>query len=250
MSPLTTLLRWFKRKLEDLLFPLRLHLGRKIMFDSRRQIVQVSPTELIKGPCSEQELEAMLYVSSRTAVHLPRVHRIYRRRRGMYIAMDFVRGERLDKVWPGLSKDERKGVVGEICGRLKELHAITVPSTLGLAIASCDGGAVHDGILSTSSLGPFATLSDFRDLLQTSPNLTAYREMWDSPQAEKAGCVLTHVDIAPRNIIRRDSDGALVIIDWEFSGWWPEYWERIKYHFADFPETPEWTALMDEAMGT
>lgn len=80
------------------------------MYDERRKIVQVSPTELIKGPCSSQELEAMLCVAPHTSMRVtaPKVHRTYQRKDGMYIAMDFASGERLDHIW--LSLSERSGV--------------------------------------------------------------------------------------------------------------------------------------------
>ncbi|KAK4553848.1 hypothetical protein LTR86_009023 [Recurvomyces mirabilis] len=245
------LLHTLKTLLQDLLFPLRMHFGRKIISSPQRQIVRISRHTLIKGPCSDQELEAMVYVSSHTTVSLPRVQRVYRQSRGrMYIAMDFIRGGRLDELWPDLDQKERRGAVGEVCEMLRKLHAIPVPRELGLAISSIEGGALHDGIFGPSPLGPFTSIQEFHDRLEGNPNVDQYREIWDSPQAEASRSVLSHADIAPRNLIRRDEDGELVLIDWEFSGWWPEYWERVKWHFTDFPETEGWVGMMDEGANT
>jgi hypothetical protein len=248
MSPSHPLLSWIRTKLQDLFFPLRMHLGRKIMYDCQRQIVQISCHTLVKGPCSEQELEAMRYVAAHTKVLLPWIHRIYRRREGLYIAMDFVRGEGLDKLWPNLNYEESRRAVEVVCKQITALHAITVPPQLGLSVASCEGGAVRDGILSLSPLGPFPTVTDFYKCLEQNPNLDAYRQIWDSAGAAKARCVLSHADIAPRNIIRRTVDGELVLIDWEFAGWWPKYWDRVKWHSSDFPEVEGWVGMMHEAM--
>ena len=33
----------------------------------------------------------------------------------------------------------------------------------------------------------------------------------------------THADLAPRNIMIRDGR-VVAIVDWAFSGWYPEYW--------------------------
>lgn len=43
--------------------------------------------------------------------------------------------------------------------------------------------------------------------------------------------VLTHADLSPRNIIV-NGDQVVGIIDWEMSGFYPEYWEYAKamYH--------------------
>lgn len=45
-------------------------------------------------------------------------------------------------------------------------------------------------------------------------------------------CVLTHGDIRPANImvqLRQDKTwGVAAVIDWEASGFYPEYWESVK----------------------
>ena len=39
--------------------------------------------------------------------------------------------------------------------------------------------------------------------------------------------VLTHGDLQPRNILVYGTE-VIGIIDWELSGWYPEYWEFVK----------------------
>ncbi|KAL1891911.1 hypothetical protein Cpir12675_004770 [Ceratocystis pirilliformis] len=53
------------------------------------------------------------------------------------------------------------------------------------------------------------------------------REILHLPHCEKE--VLTHGDLAPRNILV-DPDTALItaILDWESAGWYPDYWEWAK----------------------
>lgn len=47
-----------------------------------------------------------------------------------------------------------------------------------------------------------------------------------------AKCVFTHGDVRPANImVDKDKDGTwgiISIIDWEASGFYPEYWESVK----------------------
>jgi thiamine kinase-like enzyme len=40
--------------------------------------------------------------------------------------------------------------------------------------------------------------------------------------------VLTHGDLSPRNIIVQDNK-ITGLIDWEIAGWFPEYWEYVKF---------------------
>lgn len=235
---------FIRRNLENWLFPLRMALGCKIMSDERRKIVQVSRTELIKGPCSSQELEAMLYVGEHAGaiVSAPAVHRTYQRGDGVYIAMDFVAGERLDHVWLSLSEGEQREVVGQIWGWLCTLRALP---GIGMAVSSVDGGGVRDGAICQDIVGPFAHLKGFELMMATSaPGLDDFKHFWTPPGQAFESC-LTHADISPRNIIRC-RDGSLSILDWEFAGWWPPYWVYVKWHFSDFPPLPGWTDMLDD----
>jgi aminoglycoside phosphotransferase (APT) family kinase protein len=248
-----SLLRFLKQKLEDWLFPIRMHFGRKIMYDQRRMIVQVSSTELIKGPCSEQELEAMRYVGQHTRVSIPKVHRTYRRRNGLFIAMDFIQGQGLDCVWSGLTVDEKKMTTRRIWSQLRNLRAATSFQQSDVAVGSMRGGSVFEPAISQDRIGPFMTLEDFHTLLRDqpppAPEMKSFAHFWaqDGSNA-RWNSVLTHADLAPRNIIYSE-DGSLTIIDWEAAGLWPEYWECVKWHFTDFPHLPGWSDMMDEVSG-
>ena len=46
--------------------------------------------------------------------------------------------------------------------------------------------------------------------------------------------VLTHNDLSPRNILVRDGK-VVAIVDWELSGFYPDYWEYVKAYFW-----PDW----------
>ncbi|GFF72131.1 hypothetical protein IFM61392_02661 [Aspergillus lentulus] len=38
-------------------------------------------------------------------------------------------------------------------------------------------------------------------------------------------CVFTHADIAPRNVMTDEQNTVTGILDWEWVGWYPDYWE-------------------------
>lgn len=247
MAALLTLL---KRCVEDWLFPIRLRLGKRIMYDERRKIVQVSRTELWKGPCTTQELEAMLFVAENTSVCVPRVHRTYQGREGLFVAMAFVRGQRLDHIWPRLSDDQKEELVGRVWCSVQKLRAAPRPPLLGsITVGSASlGGSVRDGALSQEAVGPFSRLEDFNRLLRGALSVQEFDRFWregcNDDNDEHKRSVFVHADLSPRNIIVTE-DASLCILDWEFAGWWPAYWEYVKWHFADFPPLPGWVDTMD-----
>ncbi|KAI0393458.1 hypothetical protein F5Y17DRAFT_458920 [Xylariaceae sp. FL0594] len=54
--------------------------------------------------------------------------------------------------------------------------------------------------------------------------------------------VLSHCDLAPRNIMVQD--GTITgLIDWEFCGWYPEYWEYVKFFQRS---GPDWLAYVED----
>ena len=76
--------------------------------------------------------------------------------------------------------------------------------------------------------GPFPDDHTFRKTIGEAYYANAGRrrtpeEVTDSLPSSSSS-VLSHCDLAPRNIL---VDGGKItgIIDWEFAGWYPEYWE-------------------------
>lgn len=49
----------------------------------------------------------------------------------------------------------------------------------------------------------------------------------------------THGDLTPNNIMIDDKDTIVALLDWENSGWYPEWWEVAK--FAREPRYKRWT---------
>ena len=181
--------------------------------------------------------------------------------------MDFIPGRRLDGIWQGLTGVEKREVVEELWGMVRELRALKVPEGIAggeMVVGSAEtGGPVRDGALTTlDAVGPFKTITSFHETLRGNSSLAEFEHLFRStnhnkntnhdhdtaPRSALYKTVFTHADLCPRNLIRGD-DGKLYIIDWEFAGWWPGYWEYVKWHFSDFPACPEFVGLMDEVSG-
>ncbi|KAJ5154949.1 uncharacterized protein N7500_010388 [Penicillium coprophilum] len=99
-------------------------------------------------------------------------------------------------------------------------------------IGSIDHGPVADHCLLTSvDKGPFQSKEDFNTAL-----LEIYQRA--APKHHTGSCpsgmlptshsiVFAHGDLRPQNIMVKNGY-VVAIIDWELSGWYPEYWEFAK----------------------
>lgn len=183
----------------------------------------------------------------------PKFFRTYRRKDGLYIEREFWRGNTLDDIWNDRSIDERRSYVEAIWQQLKELRMHSPPADLGnVAVGSITGGSVKDDTISLSPIGPYTSLGDFENTLKDTPEELGFPASWDTDE-ELRKIVLTNSDIAPWNILVRSEGqpGEVVLFDWDFGGWWPAYWERVKWHVAEFEpgEFESFVELMDEVSG-
>ena len=231
------------------LFPYRIRAGRKFLFLEQRMVVQVGSDRIIKGPCMEQELEALQFVAKYTTIPVPKVHRTYRRNEGLFIEMDFVKGVNLETVWETveLSNTQKSNIFKSIEDYVSQLRSFTSPD--GVAVGSVTGGPVKDGRITHLAISPFTNITDFHRHLRRDIPLERCTEAYCNDvlicHQRNYQTVFAHADLCPRNIIL-DPEGVPVIIDWECAGWWPEYWEYTKCYFAIFKDTPGWLNLVDE----
>ena len=223
----------------NLIFPVLMYFGRKIMYDENRKIVRTSATRLIKGPCTEQELEAMLFVTDQPSIQAPRVHRTYRRHDGLFIEMDFILGRRLDQAWPDLEPNEREAVVKDLGKMIIAIrYLLTDATTCVVGSARC--GLFKDGRISSRENSPRQSLIDFHLLLRRGVPIEKLGNDVNESHHTDYKSVFTHADLCPRNIILKGNSLQPVLIDWEFAGWWPEYWEHTKSVFAMWEDLPGW----------
>ncbi|KAB8227632.1 aminoglycoside phosphotransferase family protein [Aspergillus alliaceus] len=166
---------------------------------------------LIKGPCKKVELEAMQYVAKRTTVPVPKVFTVYPYHDArIHIEMEYIRGIDLETAWLDghLSHDQKKKhLISEIAGYVNQLRSLEPPHKGFVGSASGEGGL------------------DGRDCAQVFG-----QEVTDSHTRYYRSC-FSHADLAPRNIIIENGKIA-ALIDWEYGGWYPEYWEYTKAHYV------------------
>ncbi|KAF9517435.1 hypothetical protein BS47DRAFT_533384 [Hydnum rufescens UP504] len=195
-------------------------------------VVRIGPKVLLKhhGTVRPTEAFTMDFVRRQTHLPVPAVHDVFLDRRGhVYIMMDYIDAPELQAVWRRLSLAQRSAVVQELVTYLVELRALSPPDPN--AVQAVDGGSLIDVRLGSEPFGPFAAVDDFHMYLghtiihdRLASNHPYAREALERCRHRTYRIIFSHSDLAPRNILYKDGHIA-AIIDWEFSGWYPEYWE-------------------------
>lgn len=141
--------------------------------------------------------------------------------------MDHVEGETLEDLWPTMSEDEKKSIARQL-GRFISL--MRSDGQQEVSIGSIDGPALDRRHFQDYTGGPFTNEADFNaflfNLYPQTPR--AIKENLAAMMRSDHRICFTHGDLAPSNIIIKN--GVIqALVDWELSGWYPEYYEYVKF---------------------
>jgi len=210
----------------------------------------VSRGRIIKGLCDATELEALELVAKHTSIPTPKVYKIHRHAGRLYIEMEYIPGMDLQTAWQcgHLLPEEKKHIVEEIALYFKQLRSMEPLQEQ--AVGSALLKQCLDHRVGSPLFGPFKNHGEFHSFLRRHIPLDKCAEVFSEEVARchsrKYRSCFTHADLCPRNII---VNGGMVaaIIDWEFAGWYPEYWEYTKAHFGRI-NMPDWYEQFENAV--
>ncbi|KAF2193626.1 kinase-like protein [Zopfia rhizophila CBS 207.26] len=199
--------------------------------DSHRKVVKVGSNMVAKLRLDPEaaEAESMTFIRNHTTIPVPRVLNTYEEEGYRYILMEFVEGELLEKIWGKLSSSERSVILNELKDYICQMRQIKCPN--GTPIGSITGGpAIDRRQLDSAKDGPFKSEADFNEwqlaqLHEETP--LSRRDLFAALHRTDHEIVFSHGDLAFHNIIVREGHIA-AIIDWEYSGWYPEHWDYCK----------------------
>lgn len=167
------------------------------------------------------EALALAFVAEHTTIPVPRLIASDWDR----VTMEYVEGQTLQQAWPVLTAEERFGVLEQLAGYIAQLRALG-----GVYLGRLDGDGVVLPSIFTRSGGPFKTVAEMHHWLvrppRSKPEMSMYHHQITSQLGADYPIVFTHGDIAARNIIIRDGR-VVALLDWEFAGFYPEYWEYV-----------------------
>ncbi|OAA38530.1 Protein kinase-like domain protein [Cordyceps fumosorosea ARSEF 2679] len=197
-------------------------------------VYKINPTTVVKTGriVRMAEAETMKFVLDNTSIPVPKVHNAYvdEMTGHVVIIMDFVEGQSLDEAWVAYTEDERRSVIAQLQDHMSQLRSFK-----GSFIGCIDGTPCQDQYFYSEkeNYGPYQTEQEFNqgiiDVMrkQGPYTFTEWRcDVWEDVMKNHE-IVLTHNDFDPRNILVRGAK-VVAILDWEFSGFYPEYWEYCK----------------------
>ena len=151
-----------------------------------------------------------------------------------YIFMSFIAGPTLESVWSRLPKEQKVSLSNDLSGVLLELRALQLPKD-GLLGGVGGEGCKDSRRRSRISQKPIRSIADFEDFVFSNPHFggSVYIKLLRSmSQSQASKIVFSHADLRPANIVvlpDQQGDYRIAgILDWEMSGFYPDYWESVK----------------------
>ena len=182
-----------------------------------------------------QEALSMNFVTQNTTIRIPRVLDVFTIEGAVYIIQERIKGPVLEDIWHKLSPKEQHSSMLQLKDCLDQLRALKPPHPE--RVQAVDGSGLIDDRVQRGIWGPFANHDDFHcrclnhDVLRAHPDrYPRVQEALSKVYGKQYRTVFSHGDLGPHNILW--NDGKIVIIDWERSGWFPEYWDFTKTYIA------------------
>ncbi|CAG8124898.1 unnamed protein product [Penicillium salamii] len=218
-----------------------------------RKIIRISEDRVVKFGFNLNPSEAanLQFVAENTTIPVPKPYDVgWEDGKVTSIEMDYIPGNPLDKVWPSMDSTQRLSIANQLQGYISQLRKLK-----GDFIGSADRGKITYGSLFATRCGPFDSEKAFNewrlsDIKRDLKDPMKPCVMFALPDDHEI--LFTHGDISARNINVDENGNITGILDWETSGWYPEYWEYVEsvhqrsdpdgwtdYHSIIFPDRYE-----------
>jgi aminoglycoside phosphotransferase (APT) family kinase protein len=202
------------------------------LYDYGNKIVRLSKSVVLKAGVHLEPSEAENMRLAAELLHLPvpRVHRAFRRdicesddvNAGHFIVMDYISGQTVEECWDSLSQDVRESVASQVADMIETMQSRLLNNVPPGPLGGAGGKPFIGPWFAYYGGGPFATLQDFENSYNHKLDVCITLKLIarNAPRFRFNSAVLTHQDIAPRNLIL-DLQGKLWLIDWGWAGVYP-----------------------------
>lgn len=168
--------------------------------------------------------------------------------------MSTLPGVSLHSVWAGFDDATKLRVCRDVWDLIAQIRSVPLPEHLEPgAYSLADGSPCLDPLVgSYSDIAPYSfddqTLRARIYERYVANNGLSYRDPPDLrdllPRSDIS--VFTHSDIGPRNILVDEAGHISGLLDWESSGWFPDYWETaqiIRHGHGVEHDWPHWMTI-------
>lgn len=166
----------------------------------------------------------------------PRPYGLVRFHNYFVLFTTYIPGLDLEKAWPQLDDTQKQNISTQLDKIFISLRSLPFPKDTPLGDIQGEG-CMDSRRWTRTSTTPIMTIDQFEDFIFAGSKTASpvYKQLLRELTPNSTGkrtCVFTHCDVRPANIIvGKDEQGAWVVngvVDWEQSGFYPEYWECIK----------------------
>ncbi|KAF8073894.1 protein kinase subdomain-containing protein PKL [Lyophyllum atratum] len=200
------------------------------------------------------EADALRFVSRLHGVHTPYLIDSATSPTKSYLLTTWVEGQSVGAIWDRLSAFEREGIVSDMGDQLRAMRRQTMSASTHL-ICNASFGPVDDPRIpwvARDNPRTFSSCKAFAEEVWTGldwdrnrntlkPVLEPLIERQDVP------VVFSHGDLLPKNLILpggldcwRSGSSRICLIDWEYAGWMPLYWDALKMTWMECEQDDEW----------
>ncbi|KAH6850547.1 hypothetical protein B0I37DRAFT_116541 [Chaetomium sp. MPI-CAGE-AT-0009] len=150
-----------------------------------------------------------------------------------YGKKEYIPGKLLDQLWDKLSCSEKTNITWQLRRNMHELRSIPSPGYYGgiwkQPALDCSFRGLDPEYSAAQETEEFWAYGLWRclDLKLKGASRNVLPALWGIYQTMFKGheAVFTHGNLFPGNIMFNEDTGTVVIINWEFSGWYPSFWE-------------------------
>ncbi|KAI0640045.1 kinase-like domain-containing protein [Trametes polyzona] len=187
------------------------------------------------GSVRDSEILTMLLVREASTIPVPAVRRVIKCGEYNSVVVDYIPGRPLEDCWQSLTLWQRLRIIWTIRDYVRQLRRIRVPDTLRKSTfpgpLAPEPRECYGSMFTVYGAGPFASYEEltawFMHKLDVNRRIRHYPPDDDPITFDSSlPLVLTHGDMHPGNFIVGD-DGQLWLIDWELSGFYPQWFEYL-----------------------
>lgn len=216
----------------------------KKILDRHRKIVRHGKYQLLKYGLSEHidlEAENTRYIADNTTIPVPRIFKIEVHENNVKsISMEYIEGRTLEDAWSDMTPSQKISVAQELRQSIVQLRELKPEGEIRHRKKDLETHALEF----TTNL---QLHTPFQENLFTMTSLVAADTLLQYPLAKrKDNLVFTHGDLAPRNVLVDEQGHVTALLDWEYAGWHPEWWEAARaYKFCnDLPGWREYLSIV------
>ncbi|KAF8165475.1 kinase-like domain-containing protein [Crassisporium funariophilum] len=191
---------------------------------------------MVKDAADASEANALDLLFAETTIPVPRVRRVVKRQWDFWIVMDYIPGPTLAHVWGTLSTWQKVRVAFTLRRYVRQLRRLKASATTPPGPLSAQGARICESPIFGQvqfRRGPFASYSELSDFFNKRQQMAmdakklprddpSRNELFDNSEP----LVLTHQNLNRRHVIVGE-DGRLWIINWEWAGYYPPWFEYV-----------------------